>query len=109
MARLGRLKSGLALLIMLHLLVHPAFHIHSLPGLLTPSAGHNLIRDEASHPDDVCSLCRVANTLHAPAPLSAAVHLMSQVGSHRIEAATAPHAVERWQRIPRAPPVSVNL
>jgi hypothetical protein len=109
MARLGRLKSGLTLLIMLHLLVHPAFHLHSLPGLLTASAGHSLIREEASHPDDVCSLCRVANALHAPAPLSAAVHLMSQVGSHRAEAVSVPRAVERWQQIPRAPPVSVNL
>jgi hypothetical protein len=109
MARLGRWKSGLALLIMLHLLVHPAFHVHSVSGLLAPSAGHSLIRDEASHPDDVCSLCRVANTLHAPAPLSATVHLMSQVGSQRAEAVSAPRAVERWQRIPRAPPISVNL
>jgi hypothetical protein len=109
MARLGRWKSGLVLLIMLHLLVHPAIHVHAVPGLLTASAGHSLIRDEASHPDDVCSLCRVANTLHAPAPLSAAVRLVSQVGSHRAEVASVPRAVERWQSIPRAPPILVNL
>ena len=109
MVRLGRWKSGLALLIMLHLLVHPAIHVPRTPGLLNASSGHSLVRDEASHPDDVCSLCRVANAIHAPAPQPASEHLMLQVGSQRTEATSAPRLVERWQRIPRAPPVLVSL
>jgi len=47
MVRLGRWKSGLALLIMLHLLVHPAIHVHRTSGLLGTSTSHSLIRDEA--------------------------------------------------------------
>jgi hypothetical protein len=109
MFRLGRWKSGLALLIMLHLLVHPAIHVHRTAGLLAVSSGHSLVRDEAANPDDVCSLCRVANALHAPAPSPVGEHLMLQVGSQRVDTPSALRTVERCQRIPRAPPASVNL
>jgi len=109
MVRLGRWKSGLALLIMLHLLVHPAIHVHRTSGLLGTSTSHSLIRDEAAHPDDVCSLCRVANALHVPAPSLAGERLLLQGDGPHAEAASAPRAPARWQRIPRAPPISVNL
>jgi hypothetical protein len=109
MVRLGRWKSGLALLLFLHLLVHPAIHVHRVPELLASPTQHTLIREEASDPDDVCSLCRVANALHAPAPTFAEGPHLLQVGSQSAETPLALRTVERSQRIPRAPPVFAQL
>jgi hypothetical protein len=109
MVRLGRWKSGFALLLLLHLLVHPAIHVPRLPELVAGSTQHGLIREEASALDDVCSLCRVANSLQAPAPAPAESQLLLQVGSQSVETPSIPRAVDRSRRIPRAPPASIQL
>jgi len=109
MVRRGRWKSGLALLLFLHLLVHPAIHVHRIPELLTSATQHSLIREEGSDPDDVCSLCRVANALHGPAQVPALGELLLEVDIPRVETVAAARTVERFQRIPRAPPVSLYL
>lgn len=117
MVCLGRWKSGLALLLLVHLLVHPMVHpvthlasrAHWASGLVAASTQHSLIREVASDPDDVCSLCRVANAFHTalPAPVQGQVQLLA--AARRAETSAAPRTVERLQRIPRAPPSSVAL
>jgi hypothetical protein len=109
MVRRGRWKSGLALLLFLHLLVHPAIHIHRSPELLTSATHHSLIREEGSDPDDVCSLCRVANALYGPGSAPAQGKILLEVDIQRVETVAAARTVERFQRIPRAPPASLYL
>jgi hypothetical protein len=109
MVRLGRLKSGFALLLLLHLLVHPAIHVLRLPELVASSTEHTLVRQDAAAPDDVCSLCRVANALHLPVPAPAPGQLLLQAGIHKIETPSAPRTAEWSQKNPRAPPAFAEL
>ena len=114
MVCLGRWKSGLALLLLLHLLVHPM--VHPVTHLASPAqwasaafTQHSLTRDVASDPDDICSLCRVANAFHTALPAPTQGQVLLQAAAPRAEIAAAPRTVERLQRILRAPPSSVAL
>jgi len=109
MVRLGRWKSGLALLLLLHLLVHPSTHVQRFSALASTGLQHNLTRVDAADPDDVCSLCRVANSLHPQLPTLTQEKLLFQAASQRVETSAAPRTVERSQTIPRAPPASIAL
>jgi hypothetical protein len=105
MGRLWRWKSGLVLVLMLHLLVHPAVHDQHVPELLSGSGSqHNLVREDASDAYDVCSLCRVANALHVPAPMLAAGQPLLQVGRKYVFVPRKPRTIERSQNTSRAPP-----
>ena len=105
MGRPWRWKSGLVLVLMLHLLVHPAIHDQHVPELLSGSGSqHNLIREDASTAYDVCSLCRVANALDVPAPMLATGHPLPQVGHQYVFVPLTPRTVERSQNTSRGPP-----
>ena len=110
MARLGRWKSGLALLILLQILLHPAIHAHGTGVLLAASVGPTLERDDAGHPEyDVCTLCRIADSLHAPVLVPSDGHPLLRSDIAQPEAAAIPRAAERCTLIPRAPPAPVSL
>gem|GEM_PF-1584789 len=90
MLRLGRWKSGLGLLLLLHLLVHPATHVLRPPEIAASSASHVLVSQAKSDSDDVCSLCRVANALHAPVTASLPGQFLPAVGGQGTEKSLAP-------------------
>ncbi len=105
MVRLWRWKTVLALVLLVHMLVHPAIHDQRVPELLANlSPQHNLIREEASGPYDVCSLCRVANALHAPAPMPVEGQPLLQVGNQNIFVPLTARTIERSQHTSRGPP-----
>jgi hypothetical protein len=66
MLRVGKCKTVWAVLLMLHLMLHPALHAHALPEQSGAPAATALRATVA--PGDVCSLCRAADSLQLPGP-----------------------------------------
>jgi hypothetical protein len=109
MMGLGRWKTGLAMVLLLHFLVHPAIHVHRSI-LQNPELSRCLqssFESVDSSRDDVCSLCRLANSLQMHIPVKLYADLALEAAAAPTEQLRCEHLAARRSSPPRAPPVSV--
>ena len=105
----GRWKTGLAMVLLLHFLVHPAIHVHRIVDCrpeLSRSSQSSFERADSSR-DDVCSLCRLANSLQMHIPIKLYADFALEASAAPAERLRGERLAARRSSPPRGPPVFV--